>query len=93
MEIQIAIFDKLYKRMCSKLDAWSMAFGFLGGATKETMEELLGMSGLERLCQIFGSADFLEKAMRDWSDDVVRFDCMTGRILCFRRTLTYGSSF
>ena len=32
----------------------------------------LGVEGLERLCKTYGSADYLEKAMRDWSDDVVR---------------------
>lgn len=47
----------------------------MGGITKEEQEKLLGVEGLERLCKTFGSADYLERAMRDWSDDVVRSIC------------------
>lgn len=31
---------------------------------------LQGIGGLERLCRIYGSAEYLEGKMRDWSDDV-----------------------
>jgi len=41
------------------------------GITKEEQAKLQGLEGLERLCRIYGSADYLEKAMRDWSDDLV----------------------
>jgi hypothetical protein len=43
----------------------------MGGVTKEEQERLLGVEGLERLCKTYGSADYLQRAMRDWSDDVV----------------------
>ena len=43
----------------------------MGGVTKEEQEKLLGVEGLERLCKTYCSADYLERAMRDWSDDVV----------------------
>lgn len=43
----------------------------MGGVTKEEQEKLLGVEGLEQLCKTHGSADYLERAMRDWSDDVV----------------------
>ena len=29
-----------------------------------------GIAGLERLCRVFGSAEYLEKKMEDWSNDV-----------------------
>lgn len=40
------------------------------GVSKEDQAELQGIGGLERLCRIYGSAEYLEKKMRDWSDDV-----------------------
>lgn len=43
----------------------------MGGVSKEEQDKLLGIEGLESLCRTYGSADYLEKAMRDWSDDVV----------------------
>ncbi|KAF2000407.1 RINT-1 family protein-like protein [Amniculicola lignicola CBS 123094] len=78
MEVQIAIFDKLHERLQANLEAYlSMTTSLgraVGGITKEEQEKLLGMEGLERLCKTYGSADYLEKAMRDWSDDVFFLD-------------------
>lgn len=74
IDIQIAIFDKLHERLQSNLEAYltmTTSFGRAVGVTKEEQEKLLGVEGLERLCKTYGSADYLEKAMRDWSDDVV----------------------
>jgi hypothetical protein len=75
IDIQIAIFDKLHERLQSSLEAYlSMTTSLgraMGGVTKEEQEKLLGIEGLERLCKTYGSADYLERAMRDWSDDVV----------------------
>jgi hypothetical protein len=75
IDIQIAIFDKLHERLVSNLEAYltkTTALGrAMGGVTKEEQEKLLGVEGLERLCKTYGSADYLERAMRDWSDDVV----------------------
>jgi hypothetical protein len=75
IDIQIAIFDKYHEKLLSNLEAYltmTTALGrAMGGVTKEEQERLLGVEGLERLCKTYGSADYLEKAMRDWSDDVV----------------------
>lgn len=38
--------------------------------SKEELRELQGLGGLERLCRVYGSAEYLEKKLRDWSDDV-----------------------
>lgn len=38
--------------------------------SKEDVAQLEGVGGLERLCRVYGSAEYLEKKMRDWSDDV-----------------------
>ncbi|KAF2175042.1 hypothetical protein K469DRAFT_703365 [Zopfia rhizophila CBS 207.26] len=73
IDIQIAIFDKLHERLQSNLEAYltmTTSFGrAVGGVTKEEQERLQGVEGLERLCKTYGSADYLEKAMRNWSDD------------------------
>ena len=75
IDIQIAIFDKFHERLGGNLEAYlSMTTTLgrtLGSVTKEEKEKLLGIGGLERLCKTYGSADYLERAMRDWSDDVV----------------------
>jgi hypothetical protein len=80
IDIQIAIFDKLHERLVSSLEAYltkTTALGrAMGGVTKEEQEKLLGVEGLERLCKTYGSADYLERAMRDWSNDVVGSHCM-----------------
>ena len=44
------------------------------GVSKEDQAQLQGLRGLERLCRIYGSAEYLEKKMRDWSDDVFFLD-------------------
>ncbi|KAF2737941.1 RINT-1 family protein-like protein [Polyplosphaeria fusca] len=78
MDIQIAIFDKLHERLRNSLEAYrtmTTTFGrAVSGVTKEDQQKLLGVEGLERLCKTYGSADYLEKAMRDWSDDVFFLD-------------------
>lgn len=40
------------------------------GVSKEDQAEVQGLGGLERLCRVYGSAEYLEKKMRDWSDDI-----------------------
>ena len=40
------------------------------GVSRESQAELQGLGGLERLCRVYGSAEYLEKKMRDWSDDI-----------------------
>ena len=42
----------------------------IGRTSREDQAALLGLPGLETLCKIYGSAEYLENSMRDWSDDV-----------------------
>ena len=75
IDIQISIFDRFHERLHSGLEAYLSMTSSIGrtvqGITKEEQAKLQGLEGLERLCRIYGSADYLEKAMRDWSDDLV----------------------
>ncbi|MCJ1477058.1 hypothetical protein MMC13_005729 [Lambiella insularis] len=74
IDIQIAIFDKFHDRLNSALEAYltltSSVARAVQGVSKEELAELEGLGGLDRLCRVYGSADYLEKKMRDWSDDV-----------------------
>ncbi|KAF1923601.1 RINT-1 family protein [Didymella exigua CBS 183.55] len=78
IDIQIAIFDQFHERLSDSLEAYlrmTTALGrAMGGVSKEEQDKLLGIEGLESLCRTYGSADYLEKAMRDWSDDVFFLD-------------------
>lgn len=74
IDIQIAIFDQFHSRLHSSLEAYlsitSSIARAVQGVSKEEVAQLEGIGGLERLCRIYGSAEYLEKKMRDWSDDV-----------------------
>lgn len=71
MDIQIAIFDLFHERLVEALSVYIARTSTIGRASREEQIKLQGLEGLERLCRIFGSADYLERAMRDWNDDVV----------------------
>lgn len=74
IDIQIAIFDQFHNRLRDSLSAYLTLTSSIGrnlqGASKETQAELQGIGGLERLCRVYGSAEYLGKKMEDWSDDV-----------------------
>lgn len=78
IDIQIAIFDQFHARLHSSLEAYitmtSSLVRTMHGISREDQSELQGVKGLDRLCRVFGSADYLERAMRDWSDDVFFLD-------------------
>ena len=40
------------------------------GGSRESQAEVQGLGGLERLCRVYGSAEYFEKKMRDWNDDI-----------------------
>ncbi|KAJ5793638.1 hypothetical protein N7457_000237 [Penicillium paradoxum] len=72
IDIQITIFDQFHDRLYSALEAYVAMTSTIGrtvqGADGQASVE--GVAGLERLCRVFGSAEYLEKKMEDWSNDV-----------------------
>ncbi|TKA69947.1 hypothetical protein B0A55_11164 [Friedmanniomyces simplex] len=74
IDVQIAIFDMFHQRLHASLEAYLAMTSSVGrtmhGLSREDQAELQGVKGLDRLCRVFGSAEYLERAMRDWSDDV-----------------------
>ena len=75
IDIQITIFDKFHDRLQSSLEAYltltSPLARTMHGIRQDEQANVKGVEGLERLCRVYGSADYMEKKMRDWSDDVV----------------------
>ncbi|KAK5125106.1 hypothetical protein LTR85_000780 [Meristemomyces frigidus] len=74
IDVQIAIFDLFHQRLQSSLEAYLAMTSSVGrtvhGLSKDEQAELQGIKGLDSLCRVFGSSEYLERAMRDWSDDV-----------------------
>ncbi|KMP08045.1 RINT-1 family protein [Coccidioides immitis RMSCC 2394] len=73
IDIQITIFDLFHERLHSGLEAYLAMKSTIGRTmqgSSASQVSLEGIAGLERLCRIFGSAEYLEKKMQDWSDDV-----------------------
>ncbi|KAF2142191.1 uncharacterized protein K452DRAFT_227484 [Aplosporella prunicola CBS 121167] len=74
IDVQISIFDRFHERLHSSLEAYLTMTSSVGravqGISREEQASLQGVAGLDRLCRVYGSADYLERAMRDWSDDL-----------------------
>jgi len=76
IDIQIAILDQYHDRLNSSVEAFRVLSSSIAravqGTSKEEVQSLSGLGGLERLCKAYGSAMFMENCMRDWSEDIVR---------------------
>ena len=74
IDIQLEIFDLYHRRLHESLEAYLTMTSAIGrtmtGSAGDVSADLSGTKGLDRLCRVFGSAEYLEKKMLDWSDDV-----------------------
>ncbi|KAF7596417.1 hypothetical protein BBP40_001724 [Aspergillus hancockii] len=71
IDIQITIFDQFHERLHSALEAYLAMTSTIGRTVQGTDgASVEGVAGLERLCRVFGSAEYLEKKMEDWSNEV-----------------------
>lgn len=72
IDIQITIFDQFHERLGSALEAYLTMTSTIGRTVQgsDGQATVEGVAGLERLCRVFGSAEYLEKKMEDWSNDV-----------------------
>jgi len=71
LDIQLSIFDDYHNYLRDALQAYiavSHTAGRLLQGQSET--DTFGLKGLESLAKIFGSAEYLERKMSDWSDDL-----------------------
>lgn len=71
LEIQLYIFDDYHNHLHGALQAYLVASHTAGRLLQGQSEaDAFGLKGLESLAKIYGSAEFLERKMSDWSDDV-----------------------
>ncbi|KIX07864.1 uncharacterized protein Z518_02518 [Rhinocladiella mackenziei CBS 650.93] len=71
LEIQLSIFDDYHNYLHGALQAYLVASRTAGRLLQGQSEaDAFGLKGLESLAKICGSAEFLERKMSDWSDDV-----------------------
>ncbi|OCT49866.1 RINT-1 family protein [Cladophialophora carrionii] len=71
LEIQLSIFDDYHSHLHGALQAYLVSSHTAGRLLQGQSEaEAFGLKGLESLAKVFGSAEFLERKMSDWSDDV-----------------------
>ncbi|KAK4941068.1 hypothetical protein LTR10_018989 [Elasticomyces elasticus] len=70
LEIQLSIFDDYHNHLQGSLQAYLMAYRAGRLLPGQHDGDSLGRKGLESLAKIYGSAEFLERKMSDWSDDV-----------------------
>ncbi|KAI5820175.1 TIP-1 family-domain-containing protein [Pyronema omphalodes] len=74
IDIQVAILDQYHDRLNGSVEAFRVLSSSLAravqGTSKEEVESLSGLGGLERLCKAYGSAIYLENCMRDWNEDI-----------------------
>ena len=71
MDIQLSIFDQYHALLNDYFKAYKSSAHTAGRIiTGQAADEALGAAGLNTLVKIFGSAEYLERKMMDWSDDV-----------------------
>lgn len=71
LDIQLSIFDDYHNHLHGALQAYLVSSHTAGRLLHGQSEaDAFGLKGLESLTKIYGSAEFLERKMSDWSDDV-----------------------
>ena len=76
IDIQLTIFDDYYQHLRESFQAYQVNSTIAGkfvqnpGLKDDPSTDVSGMKGLQRLSKIFGSAEYLERKMSDWSDDI-----------------------
>ncbi|KAK6332816.1 hypothetical protein TWF696_002838 [Orbilia brochopaga] len=78
MDIQITILEQYHDRLRSSIEAFKLLSSSIGravqGRGKQDSESVGGLTGLERLCRVYGSAMFLGSCMKDWGEDLFFLD-------------------
>jgi hypothetical protein len=76
IDIQLAIFDDYYKHLRESYQSYQVNSTIAGKLVQNASRvddpstDVSGLKGLQRLSKIFGSAEYLERKMSDWSDDI-----------------------
>lgn len=71
IDIQLSIFDEYHNYLYAALQAYLASSHTAGRLLQgQSKCEALGQKGLASLCKTYGSAEFLERKMSDWGDDL-----------------------
>jgi hypothetical protein len=80
IDIQIAILDEYHAVLHDSFEAYKAAtsrlVGTLQGVTAEQQQKVQGISGLESLCKVYGSADHIINTLDDWSNELVSYSTL-----------------
>ncbi|CAG8972621.1 hypothetical protein HYALB_00005390 [Hymenoscyphus albidus] len=73
IDIQAEILDQYYGLLNDSLEAYMSATTTVGrtlhGISREEQAKLEGVGGLEILCKVYGSADYVTAMLKEWSND------------------------
>lgn len=74
LDIQIDIIEKYYEKLRDSIDAFdSMSSSLVravGGMSAESAKMVTGINGLERLCRIYGSLDYIASTLETWGQEL-----------------------
>lgn len=74
LDIQISLLDMYYARLSESISAYDSMSSTLsravGSVTAEDAKLVVGINGLERLCKIYGSLDYMSNCLEAWGQDL-----------------------
>lgn len=74
LDIQIDLLDRYYEKLRDSIDAFdSMSSSLVravGGMSAESDKLVTGINGLERLCRIYGSLEYIAYVLETWGQDL-----------------------
>lgn len=74
LDIQVDLLDRYYEKLRDSIDAFdSMSSSLVravGGMSAESEKLVTGINGLERLCRIYGSLEYIASALETWGQDL-----------------------
>jgi RAD50-interacting protein 1 len=72
VEVQIAILELYYSKWKGNVEKFEMSHPYaLAGELRDEGKKAAGVSGLERLCRVYGSSAWIEDHLKDWTDEVM----------------------
>jgi len=74
VDVQIGILELYHSKWKANVEKFEMSHPYaLAGELREEGKKIAGVSGLERLCRIYGTATWVEDHLKDWTDEVWLF--------------------
>jgi hypothetical protein len=74
LDIQINILDRYYQRLADSIAAFDSMSSSLaravGGVSADDAKRVSGVDGLQRLCRIYGSLDYIASALGIWGQEL-----------------------